>query len=238
MAAGDWGRRVLYGLLFMLTGVMMFLAFGVLLLFTSYMFWVIVPTGLVLNTFTFLSLVLFGILLVFARRKRRGCLAAISLGGMSVPGLFVVLMLLHPFLPHRPREQKANQREPLPSPSGRYVLTVPIERSSSHKGPLGYGMPFWHVTISDSNETVLYRDPNEDFHGIHNVYWVWDDQDRVWLYNSDDGAEYFYERTDSAWRRSRWRDGKPGQGVQRAAPPNALYPPYVRGEPAGVVRVP
>ncbi|MEN6428037.1 MAG: hypothetical protein ABFE13_22010 [Phycisphaerales bacterium] len=238
MAARNVTKYVLYAFLFVLTAGAVFLAFGVLMLVTTYVFWVIVPSALVLNASTFLLLVLFGILLFVARRKRRGWLAAVSLGGISVPGLFIALMLLHPLLPHPPREQKPNQREPLPSPSGRYVLTVPIERSSSYKGPLGYGMPFWHVTISDSNETVLYRDPNEDFHGIHNVYWVWDDQDRVWLYNSDNGAEYFYERTGLTWSRSRWGGGTPGQGVQRAAPPDALYPPYVRGEPAGVVRVP
>lgn len=238
MAARDFTKYILYVLLFVLTAGAVFLAFGVLILVSSYVFWVIVPSALVLNLFTFLLLVLFGMLLFVARRKRRGCLMAVSLGGISIPGLFIALMLLHPLLPHPPREQKPNQREPLSSPSGWYVLTVPIERSGCHRGPLGYGMPFWHVTISDPNGVVLYRDPNEDFHGIHNIYWVWDDQDRVWLYNSDDGAEYFYVRTDSTWSRSRWGGGKPGQGVQPAAPPKALYPPYVSGGSVEGLHVP
>ena len=238
MAARDFTKYALYVFLFVLAAGAVFLAFGVLILVTSYVFWVIVPSALVLNLFTFLLLVLFGILLFVACRKRRGWLAAVSLGGMSVPGLFIALMLLHLLLPHPPREQKPNQREPLSSPSGWYVLTVPIERSGRRKGPLGYGIPFWHVTISDPNGTVLYRDPNEDFHGIHNIYWVWDDQDRVWLYNSDDGAVYFYERIESTWTRSRWGDGKPGQGLQPAAPPKALYPPYASGGAAEGLRVP
>ena len=233
MATHGLARYGLYTLLFVLTAGTMHLAFGVLFLFTSFMFWLVIPSALVYSAFACLSFLLFGGMFLLAQRRRWGCLKAISLGGLSFPVLVVVLMLLGPLLPSPPREQKPNQREPLPSPSGQYVLTVPIERSDHRKGPFGYGMPFWHVTISGPNGAVLYRDPEDEFHGIHNVYWVWDDQDRVWLYNSDDGGIYFYECLDDVWQRQRWGHGTVGRSAGDIVPPEALYPPYVHKSDPG-----
>jgi hypothetical protein len=79
------------------------------------------------------------------------------------------------------RKAKTNQRSPSTSPSGKYVLTVPIERD-----PTVGNLRYWRVTISDTTGKQLHKD-NSKFIGALNVYWCWDSADRVWLYNSDDG---------------------------------------------------
>jgi hypothetical protein len=232
MAVRDWGRLALYAFLFMLAGGLMLFAAGVLHMVTSFLLWLIAPPELVYAAFVLLSFLLFGVLLLLARRRRWGWLQAVSLGGVSVPVLLIVLMLLGPLLPRSPRRQeKPNQKRSQVSPSGRYVLSVPIERSQRQKGPLGYGMPYWHVTIADPNGRVLYRDPDEEFDGLHTVYWVWDEQDRVWLFNSDDGSVYFYEEADATWSKGKWGQGRTGHVERDIAPPEALYPSYVSGGP-------
>jgi hypothetical protein len=220
------GRWVLYVILFVLTAVVVLLSFVVIRVISALVLWMIAPIGLIYMVVTWGTLLLFLVLLLIARRKRCGWLAAISLGGAALPALILGSVLLRPVLPVPPRSQKPNQREPLPSPSDKYVLSVPIERSERDKGPLGYGMPYWHVTISDPNGKVLYRDSDEQFHGIHNVYWTWGDDDRAWLYNSDDGAVYFYELTNETWQKGMWGHGKTGHVEQDIAPPKSLYPAY------------
>lgn len=228
MATINWGRLILYVVLFAIAAGTMFLVLGALIAFTSFFLWCIVPPGLIYGAFIFLSFVLFGALFFLAHRKRWGSLKAISLGGVAIPALVVALLLIHPWLPDRPCVQKPNQQDTVISPSGKYVLTVPIERSQREKGPFGYGMPYWYVTISASDGRVLYRDLDENFDAIHNVYWIWDERDRVWLYNSDDGAVYFYEQADTTWSKRRWGDGR---NEPNLAPPQALYPSYLSNRP-------
>ena len=115
---------------------------------------------------------------------------------MKTKYLFCLLSLLV-FTNCFDRQQRRNQVQPLTSPSGKYVLTVPIETAQdSHR--------YWRVTISDSNGRVLYKD-DSSFVGNLNVYWSWDKQDRVWLKNSDDGTIYYLEVDSSnVWHRHRW----------------------------------
>ena len=97
---------------------------------------------------------------------------------------------------------KKNQEQPLVSPSGKYVLTVPIERAADR-------LHYWRVTISNVNGNVLFKDDSE-FVGHLNVYWSWDDRDRVWLKNSDNGYTYYWEIDDkNAWRRYQCKEDKP-----------------------------
>ncbi len=74
---------------------------------------------------------------------------------------------------------------------------MPIETAEdSHR--------YWRVTISDSNGRVRYKD-DSSFVGNLNVYWSWDQQDRVWLRDSDDGAIYYWEIDSSdMWHKHRW----------------------------------
>jgi hypothetical protein len=95
-------------------------------------------------------------------------------------------------------------------------------------GPAGFGWPFWHVTISDSHGAVIYRDHEESFPGQFNVHWMWDDQDRVWLYDSDDGSVYFYELTEGKWKKESWGYGNTRQIERDISPPDSLCPHYAK----------
>jgi len=135
-------------------------------------------------------------------------------------------MLVSPFIKiDQSSHQKPNQRQPLKSPSGKYVLTVPIERSKERRDLLGFGSPYRHVTISDPNGNVLYRDPEEYFPEWFGTYWVWDEEDRVWLYGSDTGT-FYYECVHGIWTRRGWVNGKTGQGEKEIGPPKSLNPGY------------
>lgn len=229
-------RWVLYALLFALAAGATLLAFGIVHLFASLIGWLFVPSSLIRGATLLISLVLFFAFYLLGRRKRWGWLKAFALGGATVPVLLVALLLLGPYIlpmPDPAQIQKPNQREPVTSPSGVYVLTVPIERSKTEKGPLGFGFPYWHVTIADPNGSVVYHDAEDKFAGIRNIYWMWGDDDVVWLYDSDDGSVYFYRSVDGRWTRDRWGSGKTGHAELDIAPPASLYPSYVS---AGLVQ--
>lgn len=103
----------------------------------------------------------------------------------------------------------SNQKQGVVSPSGKYILSVPIEVqtiNSQYKGTR-----VWKVTITDSSDVVLYKDEGSTMIGTLDVYWGWDAHDRVWLYNSDDGAIWRWERTPDGWKKisSQREDGIP-----------------------------
>jgi len=117
---------------------------------------------------------------------------------------------------------KSNQKSPSVSPSGKYVLTVPVERDPQRRN-----LPYWRVTISDATEKVLFKDDSE-FAGQLNVYWLWDSEDRVWLFNSDTGRVYFWESSGGKWKRAEWGHGKVKEIERDLSPPAELYPDYVK----------
>ena len=127
--------------------------------------------------------------------------------------LIVVSLILGPA-----RFQRPNQRTPSVSPSGLYVLEVFTRR--------GY-FSRWTVTIGDSKGNVELED-RTDFMGHFSVYWVWDSEDRVWLYNSDDGAVWLWERARGRWTRRRWGHGHTKHIEENLTPPEELYPEYAR----------
>jgi len=65
-----------------------------------------------------------------------------------------------------PPAPKPNKVQPMPSPSGKFVLTIPIERN-----PAYHNSPVWKVTISDGTGSQLYKDDSSEFVGNLNVYW-------------------------------------------------------------------
>ncbi|MHC4200085.1 MAG: hypothetical protein ACYSU0_08850 [Planctomycetota bacterium] len=133
----------------------------------------------------------------------------------AVPSaLLVVVAVMIPKPPPEP-----NQVQRAPSPSGRYRLTMPIEDDR------------WRVTIHDTRGNLEYKDGQSELPGWFSVYWVWDDSDRVWLYNSDDGNVYFWENTGSGWRKHHWGYSKTRRIDRDVDPPLALYPDYVRPGP-------
>ena len=118
-----------------------------------------------------------------------------------------------------PRAPRANQKQSTTSPNGKYVLTVPIEAQTTN--PEHRGTRVWKVTIADTSGAVLYKDEQSTMLGNLNVYWGWDDQNRVWLYNSDDGAIWRWELTPEGWKKipSQETDGIP----------EWVLPDYIKG---------
>jgi uncharacterized protein YcfL len=112
------------------------------------------------------------------------------------------------------------------SPSGRYTLTVLIEENQGN--PTYNETKVWKVTISNAADQVIYKDDGSEFVGNLMVYWLWDAEDRVWLYNSDTGEVYFWELMDSEWIKIRWGAGKEKEIDREIMPPAGLYPPYVQ----------
>lgn len=120
---------------------------------------------------------------------------------------------------------RSNQVQPLKSPSDKYIFTIPIERNPEYDNTR-----VWIVTISDLNGKQLYKDDSSEFVGCLNVYWCWDENDRIWLYNSDDGKVWFWELVDSNWIKTYWGFGKNNREIERDIDqPDSLYP-YVEEE--------
>ena len=109
---------------------------------------------------------------------------------------------------------KPNQRQRFQSPSGRYIVNVPIERDAQDNHL------YWRVTISDEKGVVVFKDDSK-FVGNLNVYWYWGKNDRLWLANSDNGNIYYWENDNNGnWRRTEWNQDK----TQSLVPPPELFP--------------
>lgn len=114
----------------------------------------------------------------------------------------------------------ANKIQPMFSPDSSLVLTVPqVEDSAGHL--------FWRITIADASGAVVYVDTESEYVGNLNVYWIWDADGRVWLYNSDDGTIQFYSDESGAWAHTVYGAvGNPRvEGLPE--PPDGLLPGYI-----------
>jgi len=124
-----------------------------------------------------------------------------------------------------PKAVPENKQQPVTSPSGEYVLTVPIETNTTN--PQYKGTPVWKVTIS-SNGKIEYKDEGSTFVGNLNVYWIWDKDDRIWLYESDTSYVYFWAKVDGEWQKTKWGYGHTREIDMAIEPPEELYPAYAK----------
>jgi len=115
-----------------------------------------------------------------------------------------------------------NLQQSLVSPNGRYTLSVLLEENQVN--PEYSGTKVWKVMISEA-EQVVYKDDGSEFVGNLMVYWLWDTEDRVWLYNSDTAEVYFWEFVDSEWTKTKWGAGQECELDREIAPPADLYSP-------------
>lgn len=129
----------------------------------------------------------------------------------------IVFLLLPLLLPDSP--QLANQMSPLDSPSKRYKMKMEMKDNR------------WVVSVFDKSETQLYRDNDSTFLGQFNVYWVWDNADRLWLYNSDNGFVYYWMATPKGWTKVCWGAGHEQRSAGNFSPPETLCPDYAKKEP-------
>ncbi|NQT30527.1 MAG: hypothetical protein HQ596_08135 [Candidatus Saganbacteria bacterium] len=96
---------------------------------------------------------------------------------------------------------KPNQTSPIYSESKKYILTVPMVKEKRDNYT-----HWWKVAISDSDKNLLYKD-EVGFPARFNVYWCWDENDRVWLHNSDNGKVYYFENVGGKWLKKYWGAG-------------------------------
>ena len=111
---------------------------------------------------------------------------------------------------------RSNQRQGQVSPSGKYILSVDCTFR------LKVLEPVHRVTITEPDGNLLYRDDDSRFFAGLNVYFGWDPEDRVWLYNSDDGGLWCWSLDGDDWTKSRASD--PDQV------PTWILPDYARTE--------
>ncbi len=100
-----------------------------------------------------------------------------------------------------------NQVSPLRSPSGAYVAEVPVVAVTGRD----FGS-YWTPRLSDAEGRRIYED-TDGFPARFNVYWKWDSDDRLWLYNSDDGAVWLYELTGGSGHFFKRRAEEPPPGL-------------------------
>lgn len=128
-----------------------------------------------------------------------------------LPMIIILISLLFP----ANLTELPNQKSKLISPSKQYTMNMDMEHNR------------WIVSISDTNGKLLYRDNNSDFVGHLNVYWIWDDKDRLWLFNSDDSRIYYWIPISSTWKKNLWSDEKNSK-QDDFSPPMDLYPDYAK----------
>lgn len=114
------------------------------------------------------------------------------------------------------------QQQPLVSPDGNYVLTVPVNESAL---PGMAGTPVWMVTITDLDGGVVHQDRMSEFSARFAVYWDWGPEGRVWLYNSDDGSVWYWEDRGD-WIKWMWGHGRQREIDYDIWPPESIYPAY------------
>jgi len=93
-------------------------------------------------------------------------------------------------------QEREGQRQPLFSPSGKFIAEMPISKSNHN---LDY--PVWTPKIKDKDGKTIYEDNESDLSGYHNSYWDWDNYDRLWIYNSDTGEVTYYYISDGKYKK-------------------------------------
>ncbi|NLF29677.1 MAG: hypothetical protein GX591_02175 [Planctomycetes bacterium] len=84
----------------------------------------------------------------------------------------------------------------------------------------------WAIGILDDDGNLVFEDQT-DFVALLNIHLGWDDGDRLWLYNSDDGRLYYYARGHQGWKRTAY-DKAMAEGPDPLAPPVGFLPEHAR----------
>ena len=128
----------------------------------------------------------------------------------------VTALVVLPYLGVRPT-RPINKQRPAVSLSGKHKAFVLADSA------------VWHVQIQDQAGRTLRYDET-DFISNFEVYWIWGPDERLWVYNSDDGCVHcWYAKLDGRWHRVRWGRGHSREtDVELGRPPDDLYPAYAR----------
>jgi flagellar biosynthesis protein FliQ len=84
-------------------------------------------------------------------------------------------------------KEVATEGKPAVSPSGTYILSVALQHEE--------GIPWLRCQVLDRDGELIYTIP-ETFDARHTTYFLWDQEDRVWVYSGDVGT-FFWQRTSA-----------------------------------------
>ncbi|MFH1463972.1 MAG: hypothetical protein ABIO70_06285 [Pseudomonadota bacterium] len=115
-------------------------------------------------------------------------------------------------------EPAPNQRPASLSSGGGFVAEV------------DYRGPHWQITIRNDAGEVVHQEAPEELWVNFSAYWTWDMEERFWLYNSDDGSVWVWERRGEEWVWGRWEED--GCDLNAPRPPGVLWPPNAQGKQA------
>lgn len=105
----------------------------------------------------------------------------------------------------------ANRNPFLTSPSGKYILSIPVDE------------PDWKITIYDPENRSLFLDESE-FTGHGQAYWLWGENDILWLYDAKTDSVYFWEKKNDSWNAQKWGSRSQSSSDRELTPPAGLFP--------------
>ena len=91
---------------------------------------------------------------------------------------------------------------PAISPSGKYVLQVSIVQQKA--------LPYYQFAIlaNKAEHEVLFQSPDK-FAARHTTWFLWDQDDRVWVYSGDVGVFYWeYVSLSGEWSKGTYSDAR------------------------------
>ena len=128
---------------------------------------------------------------------------------MKITLISLILFLIACSPPENQSEEKiirGQQIQNLKSPNQKYLVKIPIENKELRFGRSETKRsltPVWIVSILNSKGEVIYRDEESRMIGTFNVYWGWDQNNRLWLYNSDNGKVWKWTLKEDTWIKER-----------------------------------
>lgn len=147
----------------------------------------------------------------FAERNR--CLKPVP-RAFAYLSPILLLLLAGTLLPKGP--QKPNHLNPAPSPDGRYEA-----RFSSPS-------PGWDIVVVDTATGNKWKEETSFMPHLQ-IYWRWDVNNRLWIYNSDNAGVHFLEPDVEGWTLKDWGwSHTAASGMGHLTPPAELYPEYAR----------
>lgn len=89
------------------------------------------------------------------------------------------------------------------SPNGHFIASV-----EERPHPTYEITTIWVLVIRNSEGNVLYEDEEGFVRTLLNsVYWRWDEANRIWLHNGDDGRLWFWEIQNGEWTKNPFESG-------------------------------
>jgi energy-coupling factor transporter transmembrane protein EcfT len=160
----------------------------------------------------------FGIALVDSALLKKSANKYVKYLLSACPSLLVLLILMI-FLPDLQLPGKSVNL--LKSPSGQYDLSFPIEDS------------YRQLTISNRKGAIEYKGEKIDINNGNRLYWIWDSDNNVWVYDSGNQNVFVFTKKADKWEKAMWGVGTSRTGGLTLIPPKALYPVKEREKNSG-----